>query len=96
MDYVLLVNAWAQKLPARMLKRVIGVYQRTLSPDHGPLKFLFPYGVCKYHPTCSQYAVDALEEWGAFRGTWMATKRIWRCNPMSNGGEDPVPKRTKV
>lgn len=69
---------------------LITVYQRTLSPDHGWLKRVFPYGYCKYHPTCSQYAKEALAERGAFFGSWAAFKRILRCNPWSNGGIDPV------
>ncbi|GEM_PF-247451 len=48
---------------------------------------------CRYQPTCSQYALDALTEHGAVRGTWMAVKRILRCHPFANGGYDPVPTR---
>jgi uncharacterized protein len=53
---------------------------------------------CRYQPTCSQYALDALAEHGAIRGTWLAVKRIARCHPWAAGGYDPVPpkgRRTK-
>ncbi len=48
---------------------------------------------CKYYPSCSNYAVEALREHGAVRGTGMAAWRLLRCNPFSNGGYDPVPPR---
>jgi putative membrane protein insertion efficiency factor len=46
---------------------------------------------CRYHPSCSQYALDALRLHGARRGTWLAVKRIGRCHPWGGGGLDPVP-----
>lgn len=46
---------------------------------------------CRFHPTCSAYAIEALERHGAVRGSWLAVKRIARCNPWSGGGFDPVP-----
>ncbi len=46
---------------------------------------------CKYIPTCSQYAIEALEKYGALKGSFLAVKRILRCNPFSKGGYDPVP-----
>lgn len=53
-----------------------------------PLK---KYNHCRYIPTCSQYAVEAIEKYGPFKGTFLALKRILRCNPFSKGGSDPVP-----
>jgi uncharacterized protein len=50
-------------------------------------------GGCRYHPSCSQYALDALRTHGPVRGTWLATKRIARCHPWSRGGHDPVVPR---
>jgi putative membrane protein insertion efficiency factor len=50
-------------------------------------------GGCRYHPSCSQYALDALRTHGPLRGTWMATKRVARCHPWSPGGHDPVAPR---
>ncbi len=70
----------------------IKLYQKTLSPDHGWFKARWPHGYCRFHPTCSQYAIDALQEHGAVKGTWLAVKRIARCNPFSQPGVDPIPK----
>jgi putative membrane protein insertion efficiency factor len=50
-------------------------------------------GGCRFHPTCSQYALDALRTHGPLRGTWLATKRVARCHPWSPGGHDPVVPR---
>jgi uncharacterized protein len=69
----------------RVLIALIKVYQYTLSPMLGQR--------CKYYPSCSNYAIGALREHGAVRGTWLAAWRLLRCNPFSNGGYDPVPPR---
>ena len=61
----------------------IRFYQREISPLSPPR--------CRYIPTCSQYALEAVEKYGAIKGTFMATKRILRCNPFHKGGYDPVP-----
>ena len=58
-------------------------YQVSISP-------LLPAS-CRYHPSCSSYAIEAFERHGALRGTWLAAKRIARCNPFVAGGYDPVP-----
>lgn len=71
--------------PGWWLQRLILVYRRLISPVLGRR--------CIYLPTCSEYAFDALGEWGAARGTWMAVKRVGRCNPLREGGFDPVPSR---
>jgi len=65
-------------------------YQKTLSPDHGFLKFLYPNGFCRYKPTCSEYAYQAIEKHGVARGIIQGALRILRCNPCSHGGWDPV------
>lgn len=64
---------------------LIKVYQKTLSPFLGKN--------CKFVPSCSQYMIDAIKEFGSFKGIIMGMKRIIRCNPLSKGGFDPVPKK---
>lgn len=61
----------------------IRFYKRFISP-------LFP-AVCRYRPSCSTYALGAIERFGIIRGTWLGALRILRCNPFSKGGWDPVP-----
>jgi putative membrane protein insertion efficiency factor len=61
----------------------IRVYQRLLSP-------LLP-NRCRFYPTCSHYAVEAIEKHGAIRGLWLAIKRLFKCHPLHPGGYDPVP-----
>lgn len=61
----------------------IRLYQRLVSP------FLPP--TCRYTPTCSSYAITALERYGVLKGGWLALRRIGRCHPWSPGGSDPVP-----
>jgi putative membrane protein insertion efficiency factor len=68
-----------------LLIGLIRVYRFLISP-------LFPPS-CRFQPTCSQYALDAVEKFGAIRGSWMAIKRILRCHPFHPGGYDPVPHR---
>ena len=68
---------------------LIRTYQLTISPR-------FSHGSCRYTPTCSQYAIEAIEIHGIFKGTLLAALRILRCNPLFKGGWDPVPpKKTK-
>ena len=68
----------------RMLLGLIVFYQRAISP-HLPAS-------CRYVPSCSEYARVAIQRWGALRGGWMGFKRILRCNPLHQGGYDPVPE----
>lgn len=61
---------------------IIKFYQRFISPFIGQH--------CRYHPTCSEYCIQALAKYGIVRGCWLSTKRILRCNPFVKGGYDPL------
>jgi len=76
-----------------LLTFIIKLYQRTLSFDHGLMHKLFPNThYCRYYPTCSEYAVEAIEKYGSAKGGLMATKRVLRCHPWSKHERiDPVP-----
>lgn len=65
--------------------RFIRFYQKNISANTTPK--------CKYYPTCSNYAVEALQTHGFFKGTLLAIWRVLRCNPFSKGGYDPVPEK---
>lgn len=71
------------RLADRMIA-AIRVYQREISPKRPP--------VCKFEPSCSAYAVEALEQHGARRGAWLTVRRLLRCRPGAAGGSDPVPE----
>jgi len=62
---------------------LIKFYRAAISPYRRPC--------CRYYPTCSQYALEALKKYGALKGGWLAFCRILRCNPLHKGGYDPVP-----
>ena len=61
----------------------IRAYQRVVSPAIGPH--------CRYYPSCSKYTYEAVERYGAWRGSWMGALRVLRCHPFNKGGYDPVP-----
>ncbi len=67
----------------RILIFLVDFYRVAISPYFPPS--------CRYQPTCSMYAKQAIQEHGALKGTWLAVKRIGRCHPWSEGGFDPVP-----
>ena len=71
---------------SKLLILPIRFYQVAISPLLGSNK-------CIYQPTCSHYAISALREWGAIKGSWLAVKRIGRCHPWGKGGYDPVPPK---
>lgn len=74
-----------------LLIGLVRLYQRLVSPVlnaiSGPR--------CRFHPTCSAYAVQALQQHGAVRGSWLAARRLTRCHPLNEGGFDPVPAKTE-
>jgi putative membrane protein insertion efficiency factor len=69
--------------PARLLAALVRAYQAARSGRLSP---------CRYQPTCSAYALEALEQHGALRGTWLAVRRLARCHPWGGHGWDPVPE----
>lgn len=68
---------------ARFLRALLAAYRYTLSPMLGRN--------CRFFPSCSEYAQEALERHGALRGSWLAVRRVARCHPWHPGGYDPVP-----
>jgi len=75
----------------RIFKKIfilpIRFYQYAISPLLGPS--------CRFNPTCSHYMVQAIEEWGIFKGLWLGMKRISKCHPWGPHGHDPVPENPK-
>ena len=65
-----------------VILEILRTYKRWLSP-------LLP-SACRFHPTCSQYMMDAVQKYGAARGVWMGLRRLARCHPLNPGGLDPV------
>jgi putative membrane protein insertion efficiency factor len=78
----------ASSAVVRGVIHVVQLYRTMISP-------LRPAS-CRFTPTCSQYAVDALQEYGLIRGTWLATIRLAKCGPWHRGGWDPIPERPDV
>jgi putative membrane protein insertion efficiency factor len=66
-----------------LIKAIIQTYRWLISPLLGPS--------CRFYPTCSAYALDALDRHGALHGSWLAVRRLLRCHPFNPGGFDPVP-----
>lgn len=71
----------------KILIRAVHFYQKNISPMSPPS--------CRFYPTCSNYAIDAINEHGAIKGAYLATRRILKCHPFHEGGFDPVPINTK-
>ncbi len=70
----------------RLSVRLIRLYQNIPGPWHG---------ACRYYPTCSEYAIEAITTYGFFKGWWLAVRRIFRCHPFGGSGYDPVPVKKK-
>lgn len=79
-----------RRYPRFVAITIIKVYQKVLSFDYGLLKRFFPYGYCRFRPTCSEYAILALEKYGFWKGGFKAIGRVMRCNPWNKGGWDPL------
>ncbi len=77
------LTALAGRFVQQALLAMIVVYRYALSPFLGQR--------CRFHPSCSAYAAEALTKYGALRGSWLALKRVCRCHPFHPGGHDPVP-----
>ncbi|MEM0993300.1 MAG: membrane protein insertion efficiency factor YidD [Bacteroidota bacterium] len=75
------MNALLKKISILLIR----FYQAAISPYLGQR--------CRYLPTCSAYTIEAIEEWGVFKGIWLGIKRISRCHPWGGHGHDPVPKK---
>ena len=80
-----------------MMKKIIllliKIYQKTISLDHGVLSWIFPTRICRFYPTCSHYTYQAVERFGIFKGLYLGSKRVLRCHPLNEGGNDPVPEK---
>lgn len=72
-----------QRVMRRVTQAPIHFYRKVISPLTPPS--------CRFYPTCSMYALEAIEKHGAAKGSWLAIKRIARCHPFNAGGYDPVP-----
>lgn len=71
-------------LPRNVCVVILRIYRAVISPLYGQ--------VCRYHPTCSAYALEAIQRHGVVRGVWLGTRRIARCHPWAAGGVDDVPE----
>lgn len=77
-----------KRFPKFVVQRVLQLYKAIISP-------MLP-AACRYVPTCSEYAMEAVERYGALCGAWMGLKRILRCHPLAGSGYDPVVKHTSA
>lgn len=80
---VVALGRWVLHLPRHLVALLIRGYQWTLSP-------LLPAS-CRFHPSCSQYTLEAVRKYGVLRGGWLGIRRLARCHPFHPGGFDPVP-----
>lgn len=86
----LLGHIW--RLPRNTIAVLITGYQRTLSPDHGPLKGLYTYGYCRHEPTCSAYSKDAVLKRGMVIGSLLALRRVLTCHPWKKLSPEKIMK----
>jgi len=81
------LSFWSRGMK-RLALRLIRFYQMNISPARSPC--------CRYYPTCSQYTYEAIERFGVFKGVCLGVKRIARCQPLHEGGYDPVPSEWHI
>lgn len=74
---------------------LIRFYQKTLSLDHSWISFIVSERFCRFDPSCSEYAYQAIDKFGVIKGGWLGLKRICRCHPWNEGGYDPPPGEVK-
>lgn len=79
---------WLSSIFSYLIIGFVRFYQIAISPWLGKS--------CRYSPTCSQYMIEAIREWGPLKGGWMGLKRIGRCHPWGGDGYDPVPKKDEI
>lgn len=79
-------------LPRRLAVWIISIYQKTLSPDHGFPRVLFPHGFCPQHPTCSEYSKHVILERGVVIGGALALKRVLGCHPWKHVSKEKLRK----
>lgn len=77
----------------QILLILIRIYQKIFSPDRGILYYIRWRGTCKFYPTCSEYMYQAVEQYGAVKGSYLGVRRVFRCHPWSAGGYDPIIKK---
>lgn len=89
--------------PRRIFLGLIALYQSTLSPDHGPLRHLYPYGYCRHHPTCSEFGRQVITQHGVILGMPRLMRRVVSCHPWKKPDEqaignasDPPPSYSKA
>ncbi|MDX1391153.1 MAG: membrane protein insertion efficiency factor YidD [Rheinheimera sp.] len=73
------------RLAVRLALALVRGYQLLISPLFGPS--------CRFHPTCSHYAISAIARFGVIKGSWLTLKRLLKCHPLHAGGDDPVPEK---
>lgn len=83
-------------LPQKVILKLIRIYQKLFSLDHSFWARKLNVGVCRFHPTCSEYTYQAVEKHGALKGSIMGFFRILRCNPLFKGGFDPVGDKCSI
>ena len=80
------VMAFVLLLPRNLGVLILRIYRAVISPVYGD--------VCRYYPSCSSFALQAIQQYGVVRGSWMGIRRIARCHPWAAGGVDDVPQRS--